>query len=405
MSSVLTVSQINTYLKAVLDGDDNLQNIFVVGEISNFTNHYRTGHFYFTLKDESAALKAVMFRSAAQRLRFLPENGMRVVIRGSISLFPRDGVYQLYCEDMQPDGAGALSVAFEQLKQKLGEMGLFDDSHKKPIPACPARIGVVTSPTGAAIHDILTVLERRFPLAEVILCGVQVQGEAAAGQIAQAIERFNALKAADVLIVGRGGGSIEDLWAFNDERVARTIYASRIPVISAVGHEPDVTISDYVADRRASTPSNAAEISVPDVRAVQDELLNLEHKLFTPVSSMLFGYRRQLDGYYHKRVLREPDAYVELRSLELDRMKERFLAAQQRNLLQKRGALLQEASALEAMSPLKVLSRGYLIGTSEDGSVLRSVRQVHTGQSINLRFSDGNAECRIKHLEEDSYVR
>ena len=268
MTTVLTVSQINTYVKSLIDGDDNLQNLYVAGEISNFTNHYRTGHFYFTLKDERAALKAVMFRSAAQRLRFLPEDGMRVIIRGNVSLFERDGVYQLYCEDMQPDGAGALAVAFEQRKQKLAAMGLFDEAHKKPLPRFPKRIGVVTSPTGAAVHDIQTVLERRFPAAEIIFAPVQVQGELAAPQISAAIEEFNRKKAADVLIVGRGGGSIEDLWAFNEELVAHAVYESEIPIISAVGHETDTTIIDFVADLSAPTPSAAAELAVPDVREV-----------------------------------------------------------------------------------------------------------------------------------------
>ena len=307
MSSVLTVSQINTYLKAVLDGDDNLQHIFVCGEISNFTNHYRTGHFYFTLKDEKAALKAVMFRSAAQRLRFLPEDGMRVIIRGSISLFERDGVYQLYCDDMQPDGAGDLSVAFEQRKKKLEEMGLFDPLHKKPIPSLPSRIGVITSPTGAAVHDILNVLERRFPFAAIVFCGVQVQGESAAPQIAEAIARFNELQAADVLIVGRGGGSIEDLWAFNEEIVAHAIFNSQIPVISAVGHETDFTIADFVADLRAPTPSAAAELASPDTRELLFQLDTMLDRLTERVLDKHQNKALRLEALCHRLRQQSPE--------------------------------------------------------------------------------------------------
>ena len=402
MSSVLTVSQINTYLKAVLDGDDNLQNIFVVGEISNFTNHYRTGHFYFTLKDESAALKAVMFRSAAQRLRFLPENGMRVVIRGSISLFPRDGVYQLYCEDMQPDGAGALSVGFEQLKQKLGEMGLFDDSHKKPIPACPARIGVVTSPTGAAIHDILTVLERRFPLAEVILCGVQVQGEAAAGQIAQAIERFNALKAADVLIVGRGGGSIEDLWAFNEEVVAHAIYNSAIPVISAVGHETDFTIADFTADLRAPTPSAAAELAVPDTRELLFALDTLLDRMAGALYGRLSDLQQTAQVLSHRLKACSPQAGLALRGQELLRQRERLLQCGRTMLRPYADALGTLTAKLEITSPLRTLARGYALCEDETGALVRRAAAAKPGRPLRVRFADGSAQCTVDAVEPES---
>ncbi|MBQ8027487.1 MAG: exodeoxyribonuclease VII large subunit, partial [Clostridia bacterium] len=263
---VLSVGQINTFIKSIIDGDPNLSNVFVVGEISNFTNHYRTGHFYFTLKDKEAAIKAVMFRSSAQRLCFMPENGMSVIIRGRISVFERDGQYQLYADDMQPDGIGALNIAFEQLKAKLEAQGLFDSSRKKKLPSVPERVGVITSPTGAAVRDIINVLGRRFPLAKIVFHPVQVQGANAAAQIAHAIDLFNEHSAADVLIVGRGGGSIEDLWAFNEEIVALAVSKSDIPVISAVGHETDYTICDFVADMRVPTPSAAAEIAVPDWR-------------------------------------------------------------------------------------------------------------------------------------------
>ena len=396
MSSVLTVSQINTYLKAVLDGDDNLQHIFVCGEISNFTNHYRTGHFYFTLKDEKAAIKAVMFRSAAQRLRFLPENGMRVIIRGSISLFERDGVYQLYCDDMQPDGAGALSVAFEQRKKKLEEMGLFDPLHKKKIPVCPARIGVVTSPTGAALHDILNVLERRFPFAAVVFCGVQVQGDAAAGQIAAAIAQFNEKQAADVLIVGRGGGSIEDLWAFNEEVVAHAIYNSAIPVISAVGHETDFTIADFVADLRAPTPSAAAEIASPDTRELLFQLDTVLDRLTERTLEKLQSRENQVDALNRK--LREHSPQMRLTVLEtaLQQQKEKLVAAGQQMLRPYTDALGMLAQKLEITSPLKTLARGYALAQDETGALVRHAAAVRQGQSLRLQFADGFALCRAE---------
>ena len=399
MSSVLTVSQINTYLKSVLDGDDNLQNIFVCGEISNFTNHYRTGHFYFTLKDAQSSLKAVMFRTAAQRLRFVPENGMRVIVRGSISLFPRDGVYQLYCEDMQPDGAGALSVAFEQLKQKLAAMGLFDDSRKKPIPVCPRRIGVITSPTGAAVHDILTVLERRFPAATVVFCGVQVQGDAAAPQIAEAIARFNEKKAADVLIVGRGGGSLEDLWAFNEEVVAHAIFDSEIPVISAVGHETDFTIADFVADLRAPTPSAAAELAVPDTRELLFELDTLLDNLTGLAETKINNQSLRLTALQHKLETASPRRRIALLEPELRHCAERLAlcgAALTKPYEETLSALGQR---LELASPLKTLARGFALCEDESGLLLRRSAEIHPGQTLRLRFSDGDVRCRAEETE------
>ncbi|MGN1418913.1 MAG: exodeoxyribonuclease VII large subunit, partial [Acutalibacteraceae bacterium] len=296
MSAALTVSQINTYIKSIIDYDTNLKNIYVSGEISNFTNHYRTGHFYFTLKDANAAIKVVMFRTSAQRVRFNVENGMKVIIRGSISVFERDGVYQLYAEDMMPDGIGALNLAFEQLKEKLSALGMFDSEHKKPLPAFPGKIGVITSPTGAAIHDIMTVLERRYPLAEIVLEGVRVQGENAADEIVKAIEKFNRYHACDVLIVGRGGGSLEDLWAFNEEKVAYAIFESEIPIISAVGHETDFTISDFVSDVRAATPSAAAEIAVPDWREVLYTVDKMSESINNSIGAVYNGYASSLQS-------------------------------------------------------------------------------------------------------------
>ena len=398
MSSVLTVSQINTYLKAVLDGDDNLQHIFVCGEISNFTNHYRTGHFYFTLKDEKAALKAVMFRSAAQRLRFLPEDGMRVIIRGSISLFERDGVYQLYCDDMQPDGAGDLSVAFEQRKKKLEEMGLFDPLHKKPIPSLPSRIGVITSPTGAAVHDILNVLERRFPFAAIVFCGVQVQGESAAPQIAEAIARFNELQAADVLIVGRGGGSIEDLWAFNEEIVAHAIYNSHIPVISAVGHETDFTIADFVADLRAPTPSAAAELASPDTRELLFQLDTMLDRLTERVLDKHQNKALRLEAMLHRLQQQSPERRLQLLETKLQQQTEKLISGGQAMLRPYADALGALAQKLEMTSPLRTLARGYTLAQDENGLLVRAAAKVQTGQTLSLRFADGAVLCRAEDV-------
>ena len=277
---VLTIGQLNAYVKSLLDGDDNLNHVYVSAEISNFTNHYRTGHFYFSLKDENAVIRAVMFRSSAQRLKFLPQDGMRVIVRGRVSLYEWDGQYQLYVDDLQPDGVGALNLAYEQLKEKLSKEGLFAPERKKTLPRYPMRVGVVTSPTGAAVRDIINVLSRRFPLAQIILQPVQVQGADAPGQIADAIRLFNEKKAADVLIVGRGGGSLEELWAFNEEEVARAVAASEIPVVSAVGHETDFTICDFAADLRAPTPSAAAELCVPDAQGELARVQMLRHSVF-----------------------------------------------------------------------------------------------------------------------------
>lgn len=398
MSSVLTVFQINTYLKAVLDGDDNLQHIFVCGEISNFTNHYRTGHFYFTLKDEKAAIKAVMFRTAAQRLRFLPENGMRVIIRGSISLFERDGVYQLYCDDMQPDGAGDLSVAFEQRKKKLEEMGLFDPLHKKPIPVLPSRIGVITSPTGAAVHDILNVLERRFPFAAIVFCGVQVQGESAAPQIAEAIARFNELQAADVLIVGRGGGSIEDLWAFNEEIVAHAIYNSHIPVISAVGHETDFTIADFVADLRAPTPSAAAELASPDTRELLFQLDTMLDRLTERVLDKHQNKALRLEAMLHRLQQQSPQMRLSLLETKLQQQTEKLISGGQAMLRPYADALGTLAQKLEMTSPLRTLARGYVLAQDENGLLVRNAAKVQKGQTLALRFADGSVLCRAEEV-------
>lgn len=390
---VLTVGQINTYIKSIIDGDPNLNYIFVVGEISNFTNHYRTGHYYFTLKDETSAIKAVMFRSSAQRIKFVPENGMRVILRGRVSVFERDGQYQLYVDDMQPDGAGALNLAFEQLKAKLEAQGLFDSSRKKPIPEIPERVGVITSPTGAAVRDILNVLGRRFPLAKVVFCPVQVQGVSAAPQIAQAIDLFNRYSAADVLIVGRGGGSIEDLWAFNEEQVALAVSRSSIPVISAVGHETDFTICDFVADLRAPTPSAAAEIAVPDWAEQRAYVSGLMLHASSLIRQNLVEQKARVNTLSQSRVLKNPLETVEIGRQTLDSLLNRLLFVQKSNFNSSASRFAEACAKLDALSPLKVLSRGYAAVYS-GGKITDSAEKTDMTKNISVRFADGEIECK-----------
>lgn len=399
MSSVLTVSQINTYIKSVIDYDDRLKNIYISGEISNFTNHYRTGHFYFTLKDEKSAIKAVMFRSSAERLRFMPENGMKVIIRGSIGVFERDGVYQLYAEDMQPDGAGALSLAFEQLKRKLAAVGMFDEENKKPIPVCPRKIGVITSPTGAAVHDILTVLERRFPLAEVVFEGVAVQGDSAAPQIAAAIEKFNLLGGADVLIVGRGGGSIEDLWAFNEEVVACAIYNSEIPIISAVGHETDFTIADFVSDLRAPTPSAAAELAVPDQRDLLFTLDKMSEKLEEALHCVISDFEFELIQKEKKLLAYSPENQIKSQSDTLSFYNDKLQGSIKRIFEKYENKLSANAAMLEQLSPLKIISKGYCITKDENGNTVSSAKQIEKGTKLSVIFADGSALCTADEVK------
>ena len=400
-STVLSVTQLNTYIKSIIDGDSLLRSLYVVGEISNFTNHYRTGHFYLTLKDENCAVKAVMFASANRRLKFMPENGMKVIVRGRVSVFERDGQYQFYIDDMQPDGLGALNLAFEQLKNRLAQEGLFDERFKKPIPYRCMRIGVVTSATGAVIQDIRNVISRRYPLAEIILAPVQVQGASAAPQIVDAIERFNSGDYADVLIVGRGGGSLEDLWAFNDELVAHAIYASKIPVISAVGHEPDVTISDFVADVRAAKPSNAAELAVPDREALQQNLDSMVSSMAASLGRMLKAAKQHLNALSASAVLVSPTGYLEQKEKNLALLMNRLAAAQNQTLAQSRQRYVGIVAKLDAMSPLKVLSRGYSVVRDSDGNILRSAAQTATGKPITITLASGKLYAKVTRKEEE----
>ncbi len=396
---ILTVTQLNTYIKSLFEGDIHLSSVYLVGEISNFTNHYRTGHFYFTLKDDSSAVKAVMFRSGAQRLRFMPENGMRVLVKGRVSVFERDGQYQLYADDMQPDGAGALAVAFEQRKAALEAQGFFAQEHKKAIPSCPMRVGIITSPTGAAVRDLFQVLSRRFPLARIVFFPVQVQGASAAGQIARAIDLFNEYHASDVLIVGRGGGSAEDLWAFNEEAVAQAVYRSEIPVISAVGHETDFTICDFVADLRAPTPSAAAELAVPEWQEQYAYVSGLLLHAGSMVKEKLAEEKRKVELLSASPFLKNPLAYIENGKLALDSLWLRLNTAQSRSLASAKQEFAERCAKLDALSPLKVLMRGYAV-VSQDSHVADSVKQIDLKQTVTVRLSDGCLECQpLKILE------
>ena len=398
---VLSITQINEYIRAQMDRDSLLNSVAVRGEISNY-KMYPSGHHYFTLKDEGGALKCVMFKGNALRLRFRPENGMKVIAMGKISVFPRDGAYQLYCVSMAMDGIGDLYAAFEQLKAKLAAQGLFDPSHKKPLPAYPGIIGIVTSEAGAALHDMLRILKKRYPLSEVRLLPVRVQGAEAPGEIAAAIHYANHFQLADLLIVGRGGGSIEDLWAFNDERVAYAIYQSRIPVISAVGHEPDVTISDYVADLRAATPSNAAELAVPDQDALRQTLDSMSSAMVSALTRQIRAARQHLQVLSASPALQAPTAYLEQKRQNLERLQERILSAQNRILDRKMQGYIALTAKLDAMSPMKVLTRGYAMPQTQFGEVIRSVKQVNAGDPVRISVSDGIINATVTDVKENA---
>jgi len=399
--TVLSITQLNEYIRSRLDNDPALGAVAVRGEISNY-KVYPSGHHYFTLKDESASLKCVMFKGSAIRLRFRPENGMKVIAMGKITVYPRDGVYQLYCSAMAMDGIGDLYAAFEQLKKKLAAQGLFDPAHKKPIPKYPKTIGIVTSSAGAAIHDMLRILRKRYPLTEVRLLPVRVQGAEAPGEIAAAIRYANYHKLADLLIVGRGGGSIEDLWAFNDERVAYAIYESEIPVISAVGHEPDVTISDFVADLRAATPSNAAELAVPDQDALRQNLDSMALSMASSLTRQMKGARQHLNMLSASPALQSPTGYVEQRRKSLELLQNRLVSAESRGVESKKRRFISCVSKLDAMSPLKVLTRGYALVRTDDDQVLKSVHQVQSGDKIKVNLSDGKLTASVLNKEEEA---
>ena len=393
---VFTVTALNEYVKGLFDVDPFLSQVTVRGELSNY-KIYPSGHHYFTLKDAQSSLRCVMFRSSAEKLRFRPESGMGVTASGRVSVYPRDGAYQLYVSSLIPEGAGDLQVAFEQLKAKLDGEGLFDAAHKKPLPAYPRRVAVITSSAGAAVHDIIRVLGKRWPLAKILLLPVRVQGAEAPPEIVGAIRYANRWQVADLIITGRGGGSLEDLWAFNDERVARAIYDSQIPVISAVGHEPDVTIADSVADRRAATPSNAAEIAGPDVDELLAWLRQQDARLGQALSGRLDTLRRKLEQLGKRPALTDPEVYLGTKAMALDYSRSRLAAAGERLVGEKRRAYGTLAAKLDALSPLKVLGRGYAIA-EKAGAPLRRAEDAAPGDRIGVRLGEGRLDCIVEEV-------
>lgn len=388
---IATVSQINGYIKKILDHNQILNNVWVKGEISNFKNHY-SGHMYLTLKDEGGVLKAVMFKNAAKTLSFMPQDGMKVMARGRVGVYEAGGAYQLYIEEMTPDGVGDLYVAYEQLKARLSEEGLFSETLKKPIPKFPERVGVITATTGAAVRDIINVITRRYPLAEIIIYPAQVQGNGAAESVVRAIEYFNDANMVDTIIAGRGGGSIEDLWAFNEEIVARAIFASKIPVISAVGHETDFTIADFVADLRAPTPSAAAEIAVPSVPELRAAIGMYNTRSVNAVMKQLESRRLILNRFR----LKTPKDRIDDENLRLDNLLRRMEQGFKLKLAENRKILGETAGKLDALSPLQTLSRGYAIPVTGDGTVIRSAKTMKSGDEFTLKLKDGDADCVVK---------
>lgn len=398
-NKALTVSQLNTRIKLLIDQDPLMSGVLVRGELSNY-KIYPSGHHYFTLKDAESSLKCVMFRAAASKLRFRPESGMGVTAFGRVSVYPRDGAYQLYVEDLIPEGTGDLQAQYERLKAKLDSQGLFDPAHKKPLPPFPQKIAIITSSAGAAVHDMIRILGTRWPQTKVVLLPVRVQGAEAPAEIVGAIKYANAHKVADLIITGRGGGSIEDLWAFNDETVARAIYASRLPVISAVGHEPDVTIADYVADVRASTPSNAAEIAVPDAGEIRQLIGNLYARQSQAMDKKIKELSTRLADIKARRIMQSPTGYIDTRRLALDSLTSSLIAAGERMSAAKRREYVRLAASLDAMSPLKVLSRGYAVAHSADGAIIRKLADTQVGDTVKVDLSDGSLSCRVDGMEE-----
>ena len=394
--TVLSVSQLNVYLKSLVESDPMLSRVVVRGELSNY-KIYPSGHHYFTMKDAEGSLKCVMFRSSAGKLRFRPESGMSVTATGRISVYPRDGAYQLYVTDLMPEGAGDLQVAFEQLKAKLQAEGLFDPAHKKPIPPYPRRVAVITSGAGAAVHDIIRVLGKRWPLAKILILPVRVQGVEAPPEIVGAIRYANRHDIADLIITGRGGGSMEDLWAFNDERVARAIYDSVIPVISAVGHEPDVTIADYVADRRAATPSNGAEIAGPDQEEVYAQLMQARIRLEQAMGKKLDILNRRVAELAARPALNDPEVYLGSKRMALDYARNALAAAGDKTLQGKKRQFVELSAKLDALSPLKVLGRGYAIA-EKDGKPLRAARDAAVGDKIDVKLAGGVLGCVVEDI-------
>jgi len=398
-SSAISVTQLNEYIKNRLEGDPFLTRVTVKGEISNFVNHYKTGHFYLSLKDEGGLIRAVMFRSSAQKLNFVPENGMKVICSGRVSTYVKDGSVQLYLSDMQPDGIGALYLAFEQLKRRLEAEGLFDPAHKKPLPKYPAKVGIITAATGAAVRDMIHVSGRRFPLAELILFPSLVQGAGAAPNLIEGIRVFNEECPVDVILLGRGGGSLEDLWAFNDEALARAIFASRIPIISAVGHETDFSISDFVADLRAPTPSAAAEIALPEKEEVKRKLRNVIDRMELVNRNRIKQLSARLEMLAKTRQLTDMMNLVDDRRIALDGLDREMDHRMEKILEKKKNAFATLGGRLDALSPLSVFRRGYSAVFHETGKAVLTKEELHPGDRITIRLSDGSAQAEIFEVE------
>lgn len=391
---ILTVTQLNTYSKSVLEQDRNLSNVYVVGEVSNFVDHYRSGHLYMSIKDSNSSIKAVMFAGNASKLKFRPENGMSVIIRGRVSIYERDGSYQLYIDDMQPDGVGSLAIAFEQLKEKLYKEGLFNEDHKLPLPKYPSKIGVISSPTGAAIQDVLNVLNRRFPVAEVILAGVQVQGDFAPKQIVEAIDKFNQLNNVDVIIIARGGGSVEDLWQFNSEKIAYAIYNSHIPIVSGVGHETDFTICDFVSDLRAPTPSAAAELVVPDIKQQQYYISSLHNTILSFIDEKISNEENKLTLINKSPILSKPESIIDNCEMYVDGLFARLNININDTLNSFENEFSVLCATLDSLSPTKVLTRGYSI-TKKNEKIVVSVNDLLLGDNVEIEYVDGKVVAKI----------
>ena len=400
--AVLTVAQVNAYLKQLIDSDKLLASIYIKGEISNFTNHYKTGHFYFTLKDQEGVIAAVMFRSAAAKLKFLPENGMKVIVHGRVSAFVRSGQYQIYIDSMEPDGVGSLYIAFEQLKRRLEAEGLFSPQRKRPLPKIPTRIGIITSPTGAAIRDMINITGRRFPLAKLTLFPSLVQGPDAPAQLIAGVKYFNAAANVDVIIIGRGGGSIEDLWAFNDETLARTVAASAIPVISAVGHETDFTICDFAADVRAPTPSAAAELAVPDTAELKRKVNNIVAHMELSLSKSLSARRSELSVLAKSRALTSPQNFIDDKRMALLSLSGELENVMKLELTSRRAKFASLTASLEALNPMSVISRGYSAVFDNTGRLVKSVRQLNRGDRFTFRTVDGSVVGEAVEINENT---
>lgn len=396
---ILSVTRLNEYVKMLLDGDPVLGNVWVRGEISNLTRH-SAGHYYFSLKEENVRVAAVMFRSAVEKLKFTPENGMKVLLHGRVSVYPRDGAYQLYATALEPDGVGALTLAYEQLRRRLEAEGLFRPEHKKPLPKIPTSVGVITSPTGAAVRDIIHVTGRRFPLAKIVLFPSLVQGEGAEENLIEGIRAFNERKDVDVIIIGRGGGSIEDLWAFNSEALARAIFASRIPVISAVGHETDTTICDFVADRRAPTPSAGAELAVPEAGELKRKFGNVVTRMQTLLHARVQNYAETLRLLAARRVLTHPQAYLDDRRMELLTLSKDLERQMKNRVGEEKHRLIRLSAVLEAVSPLKVIAKGYAAVTDDNGNLVRSVKDAARGDRLSFRVTDGVIAAEVTAVTE-----